>query len=67
MKKYYIINMSFATLLAFVSIAIPVLGFMTLEATATNLAIICLAWTLGTLGSYAYYSNAQDIKKGTNK
>jgi uncharacterized membrane protein YfcA len=45
--------------LSIVTMFIPVLGFMTMEPTAVNLAIICFVFTTGALGSYMYYDNAQ--------
>jgi uncharacterized membrane protein YfcA len=62
MNKYYTINMVFSVLLAIVTLCIPVLGFMVMEPSAVNLAIICFVWTTGAIGSYMYYSNAQDSK-----
>jgi hypothetical protein len=59
MKNYYKINMVLAVLFSIVTMFIPVLGFMTMEPTAVNLAIICFVFTTGALGSYMYYDNAQ--------
>lgn len=59
MRNYYTINMVLAVLLSIVTMFIPVLGFMTMEPTAVNLAIICFVFTTGALGSYMYYDNAQ--------
>jgi hypothetical protein len=58
-QMYYKINMVLAVLLSIVTMFIPVLGFMTMEPTAVNLAIICFVFTTGALGSYMYYDNAQ--------
>lgn len=66
MKNYYRINIFFSIYLFIASMCIMVATFTLANPSAELFGCMCIMFTAGMLGSYAYYSNAKDWKAKIN-
>lgn len=66
MKTLYYINVFFCAFMFMSSIGIMVATFTLANPSGEILGCMSILFTLGILGSYAYYSNAKDYKAKIN-